>query len=534
MYKKFFVNQKKDSYEKNLLIIKDEMGKSFRVEINYIAKEQNKIRTEILESEKSFEELKSLLDVIVEQNDYFILTFYYIKKQNVTKRTLWKDKSSKELLAELIAVFDKRKINNCFNYNLTMGEKNEIINQVIEEYNKNIREKLKKYLEVLVEIDEKLYKNESLKNLAHLSIKLKNLESDLVANEETKEILEKVSQKYELIDICDYSTLEMNYPPNFSRLNIEFVLKNETLERIILDETYEETYKILKEKFSQWLKKILGKGFTTEKVKSFQEYVKKYNLKKMIDKRRNKIKSNINIEISPSDWKEIENVLNNDIDFIKSIIFLDDEKVVSREWRYKLKILNILIKKSKNKKKVNFKKEILRLYFLGKYNYFSLRCKIELNKNEYSEMNFTIRGLPEERKERKLSKEIKEYIKNIEDIIEDGKNTDKDFFNEGYVPNKIYDIFKSKENEILNILYDVKNLKTNNEKKLNEVLKKIKNEIINIVDNEEVIEIKLEKLVDQVFEYDSFLEKVIQLHLDIEEIKIKNEIIKKRIKDSKK
>ncbi|MBC2854692.1 hypothetical protein [Cetobacterium sp. 2G large] len=520
MYQKIFIKKN----EEELDDILEELDGFFKI-ILYSLKE-NELKSEVILTEDS------LIEEVERRNkkeEIYIIIALYNEPQNIKKSTNYKDKNEIEILDDLTSIFDKRKINNCFNYKLKDQERQEIVKRLskflIPSGNEeNILEELKKYIKQIIELDEKLYEGYQVENLKELFNENEKTKLNLRKNQQIKEqlkekLFDKIDKKYKLIKKNDYSLIKKTY----LKLGI---LNTERFEEAVLDESFEILHEINREEFSKYLKRFYGSGLTKEKVPNFEKYLEKNNLEEKIQKKYLQIKENLNKEISNKKWKEIEVILLKDpeiflillgnnfdeikyyeeelIDFYKKIITLEKIKISENKITLERRLLMFFSEEIIKELLLTVKKIILGMREEEK--------KIELNYREKNEQK--------KRKERYQNRKIEEY-EEIQDFLEENN---LEVLNKRF--KKIYRVFEDEEENLIDLLdLTKKNIDSELKKIQVNLLKKIK-----LIIDEGTYDrrIRLEKIFERIFQPSFFIEEAVEKYLEYEEIRIKYEMFKAR------
>ncbi|WP_462350728.1 hypothetical protein [Fusobacterium varium] len=512
MYKKIFIYSRKEISE-ILLLIEEEGKKCLKFEVNYL--QRNSLRSKYyFNKEKLIEKIKEL------EENKFILTFFYLKTQKKTMRNDWKDKTAEEFLEDLTSIFDKRKINKCFNYILDKKEEEEIAKKIANEiYSKcEIKNEVEKCLKKVMEIDRKLYNEEQIEIPEDF---MKNLILETGKYKEIEELCECLKKKYELIKKYDYSNLEVSLPKEIRGL--EKILQEKELEEFVLDESYSRLFENKETELKIYLKETFGKSLTKDKVKTFSKYVEANDLKKIILAKYDKVKKNINEKISNLAWKKIKKVLS--LDLMEELIFED----VNNIYRYRIKLLQIFkIISSKDKESelcIELKKEIIKEYYKKIFNEILLLCKVEIKKKEIKKLQ-----IKDEKDKKKLKEGLRKNLKVIEDIIPE--NNDLEDKIEKIESTSVYKIFLKREEEILNILYDIETKEKNSIKKIEKIFKEIEDEIMDYIEKEDTLKLDLEKILKITFDFSVIIQEIVDQYLDYEEVRIKREIMERYLNTS--
>lgn len=537
MYQKiFFVNDESD-----FINFKNELNKEYKkclkVYINFI-KEDNLV---LREKDNQYKNLESVLENF-KDIDMYSLTFIYINNQELTFRKNWKEKTAEELLNDLTSMFDKRKINRCFNYENINRSKEEIIEKIetslFSEWNYEDRAFVRKYLKKVIMLDQKVYKDEREKILEEIKRFKTEINKELKiteVREEAEKICRKLSIKYNLIEEYDFSLLSSIFPKRLlrrrgSKIELEKTIEN--LEKLVLDESYKNIYEYGRATFKKYLKKFFGKGLTEEKVKTFYEYVEKYDLEEMIKEQKDIIISKLSQKISETTWNKSKNFLllsNERINLIREFIVFQSYRNIERRREDLINFFRTVVKEEKNEKKtLDLKKELLKIFYLDRIDKFFLSCEKELNENLNSKLKLEIKDRSSINKREELKREYEREIRYMEDILP--ADLGEDFRYNDTMPDAIYKILsKEWEDEILKILHDVDDSQAKKLKKLKEISRKVKYEVEKLLEDDIGIEIDFKRVVEIIYCFSSVIDDILDYSLWYEEIKIKKEIMSNKL-----
>lgn len=334
--------------------------------INFIDKD----RLYLIEKDNEYKDLDEALERFFANEEIvslYSLTFIYNDNQEMIFRKNWKEKTGKELLDDIVSIFDKRKMNRCFNYDNIYNRrtKEEVVekieNQLFSKWEYNDRALIRKYLRKVIELDQKIYKSERDKILEDLKTFKEEIKQDLLKDgisEEVKEICKKLYFKYDLIEKYDFSLLTAIIPKKLfkerRKLKIGLDKTIENLEKLVLDESYENIYDYARVALKKYLKKYFGKGLTEEKVKTFYKYVEKYDLEEMITEEKSIIISKLSQKISKANWNKGKKMLplaNDKINLIREFITFQSYRNINRERKKLVEFFRTIIKEKKMRKK---------------------------------------------------------------------------------------------------------------------------------------------------------------------------------------
>lgn len=288
MKKKFLFLKKEDELDKKTelySIFLEEFSKAERMEMNYFTeKGKFKLESYICKSMDIDEMIEEINSLKYEKS----LSFYYVDEQKLPKLRVIDENNIEEVFNDLISIFDKRKINQCFNYEIEDFKKEEIVEKCIEKvFNKTLIEREKKILkEIMLEsinIDKALYENieGSKMKLKKINKKIKELEK--IESLKKNGILKNFEKKYSLLNFSlelnkrkkielrdvDFSKIETIFPKR-NRYFSEKIFKNKIgtgklkFEELILDESYNKFFSLEFVYFNDYLNKIYGSKMKKE------------------------------------------------------------------------------------------------------------------------------------------------------------------------------------------------------------------------------------------------------------------------------
>lgn len=534
MYKKFYIIEKKRKQDFDLFnkYIEDELQESYKVEINCIKDDSLFLEEHYYLSNKEMEDILKEIAQITESN--IIMTFFYeVEQMNIREDNIHNFKLEKieEILEDLTSIFDIRKINTYFNYTSNVKEK------IIKLINSRYRDKtLSEYFKILMDIDEKLYNGIKTNEIENLFIEL-NRTLLLIVNKKEKieadnfliNLLENSKKKYDLIKkletIKEYKYLELK--ETFSKKTMAKIFKqskkdedkNRLLEEIVLDETGDILLEKVYSNLKKYLKKTYGISFRKEKFETFEKLFEKNDLKKLLLEKKNKFK--INEKINNDDINKLKNKLS--INLIKVLIFSEEDRIL--DYREELiEFFKIASKNAnKNKKTVNLKNEILKIFYIRLFKEFFLDCRIELNENnkEYLRMK---RNKVGNIKKDKLKNKFEDFFNDILDIIKNDEILYREFVNKKLMPDKLFNILKVKEKEILKIM---QNTNLRNKKKIDKMEEEVIRNVVSIIEKNEIVDLQLNRVLEIIFNPFNIMRETFNYFLDYKGIFLKNEFMKK-------
>lgn len=519
MKNKFYFISSKISEKELLILFKEE--KFYKCRVFYID-DSGKIEYSRC---NSFEDLK---ENFLDEGIYnLIIEFLYNIPQEITMRKII-SKDPEVLYEELTSIFDKRKINKCFNYLVSETEKEEVIERIIKRYqsdligeNKEIISLFKEDLRTIIEIDNRLYNDEPIESTISLKIKLLKLHK-IKNNKVIDNFLEKMKKKYENIENYDYSKLSFIFDKrDYCGMDFLGKIVPEELEEILLDESIKKLYKYIQESSKKWLKESFGKGLQNNNIDNFIKYVENYNLEKLLLKFKQRKEKNYSIEISKSNMRKIEEIIQEDLDLLKNIIFFD-ETPIRRYDLEKIEKIFDLLKKTNNSNKENVVENLIRLFYLKVLEDFFKECEVQLNENE----GYYVHLSKDYKDEKEIQERINEQITSIGNIYNGDKILKKYFRSSKIIPDKIYKIFKKYETEIVRSINE-RNLKT-----LKELQNEVTSEILEFLKNNKIITIDFSKILESTYSIESILREFIQRYEDFQLIRIRYHTMKKIIKDN--
>lgn len=534
MYKKFYiikVKKLKQDFDLFIEYIEDELQKSYKVEINYVKNDSLFLEKYYYLSNKKMEDILKEIAQITESN--IIITFFYeVEQMNIREDNIhnFKLKKIEEILEDLTSLFDVRKINTYLNY--TSNVKEEIIKLINSRY----RDKtLSEYFKILMDIDEKLYNGIKTNEIENLFIELNRTLLRVNKKEKIKEdnflmnLLENSKKKYDLIKkletIKEYKYLELKetFPKKTTAKIFKQLKKDENKDRLLEEIILDETGDVLLEKvylnLKKHLKKTYGISLRKEKFETFEKFFEKNDLKQILLEKKNKFK--INEEINSNDISKLKSKLS--IDLIKVLIFSEEDVIL--DYREELIAFFKIVSKNvnKDKKTVDLKKEILKIFYIRLFKEFFLDCRIELNENskEYLRMK---RNKVGNIKKDKLKNKFEDFFNNVLDIIENDKILYQEFVDKSLMPDKLFNILKVKEKEILKIM---QNTSLRNKKKIDKMEEEVIRNVVSIIEKNEIVDLQLNRALEIIFNPFNILEETFNYFLDYKEIFLKNEFMKK-------
>ena len=138
--------------------------------------------------------------------------------------------------------------------------------------------------------------------------------------------------------------------------------------------------------------------------------------------------------------------------------------------------------------------------------------------------------IKDEKDKKKLKEGLRKNLKVIEDIIPE--NNDLEDKIEKIESTSVYKIFLKREEEILNILYDIETKEKNSIKKIEKIFKEIEDEIMDYIEKEDTLKLDLEKILKITFDFSVIIQEIIDQYLDYEEVRIKREIMERYLNTS--
>lgn len=138
--------------------------------------------------------------------------------------------------------------------------------------------------------------------------------------------------------------------------------------------------------------------------------------------------------------------------------------------------------------------------------------------------------IKDEKDKKKLKEGLRKNLKVIEDIIPE--NNDLEDKIEKIESTSVYKIFLKREEEILNILYDIETKEKNSIKKIEKIFKEIEDEIMDYIEKEDTLKLDLEKILKITFDFSVIIQEIVDQYLDYEEVRIKREIMERYLNTS--
>lgn len=370
-----------------------------------------------------------------------------------------------------------------------------------------------------MEIDSKLYNDEHT-DLHYFNIAIFQ-SSEIKKNEMIGNFLDRIEKKYKYIYPCDYSKLNFIFDKRkYGIIDTQKKLTFDELEDILLDESLTKMYKDTEKFTSNWLKENFGKGFTGRDASDFKKYVKYHNLEELLLDFKQRKENNFSIEISVSNLKKIEKIVQEDFDLLKNIIFFDKKK----SKRYDFEKIFDLLERTNNKTKKNAEEELIKIFYSKVLEDFFKECKALLKENEgyYEHLSKDYKD------EKEIQERINEKVRNIEDIYNGDTILEEYFDDIKIIPDEIYEIFRK---------YETETVKSINERKLEtlkELQEKVESEILEFLKNNKIVTIDFSKILESIYPIKSLLREFSQRYIDLQLIEIRYNIMKKIIKDEKK
>lgn len=411
------------------------------------------------------------------ENDGEKIVIYIIYKNEIPifKRKYDNEKSGKEWWNDLCSPYDNRKINYCFNYDLSRKEKKEIISKILKEkFNKNTdvykEEKLENYLEKCMELDEDLYRS-SCEDLKEAIEKVKQLEKKIKEKEfEGINFDDKYFFKLKNIDACWFYPIMLYRAVRLKNIDVDII----SSQNLCLDITLEKKVELKYEDIKQTLKKYFGRGLQDNKIDTIDKYLKRWNIFTLLEDQLNALDISDG-GIYKKKWEKIEAILEKNKHLYEEIADFEYLYEHPEKAKYSLEIIEILKEISKKNKKINNEENMensskktftryLHEQLMKKcLNELKVLITIEINKKHLTKRKVN-------RLESYVLRDDSEYLKEILD-----SRFLMPFFE------TIKKILLNNEGEILKII------NTLDEKRVEVVLKKIEKEI-----EAEIVKIKID------------------------------------------
>ncbi|MEE1477273.1 hypothetical protein [Fusobacterium sp.] len=513
----------------------------------------------ILRKDEYFRARRELIRLIEEGKDIAIF-FYYKSEQNYFSREVSiKENEYEELLNEIVSIFDRRKINKCFNYEVDEEKREKLADKIITSvifFNKELKEQtlekkikdlIKKILVKTMEMDclffnkiENSYnKIKEFNRLLTSLIKLKK-ENENNLEERTKKVIERLTKKLKekymflvqevdpelakkikkikiknkrtfLVDI-DYSKLELYFPKVTKKYILdvenEKKIKNfyedevehfSNLQVLVLD----ETLGIMLEQEKKYLSFFLEGKFDNKFLKNIggmYNYIIEYDL---YEKYCDKIKCLVKVDftkISNNILKNVEKNLN--FSTLEGIVSFSETKEAKNENEI-LKLFEIILNYYKDEKNnkisesgtFNLEEEIYKRYIEKLLKLVKEICEFKIAKDKFYDEIFKLDSIRELLREEECYKKIKEF-------------------------SSFYDLL-CRENFFERLLEIVN--QNNNKDSLLKIYSDFLNKSLNYFKNKKIkFKDIIEYIYDPVYNIDVFIER----HADYEEVRLKHNIMK--------
>lgn len=127
-------------------------------------------------------------------------------------------------------------------------------------------------------------------------------------------------------------------------------------------------------------------------------------------------------------------------------------------------------------------------------------------------------------KKDKLKNKFEDFFNNVLDIIENDKILYQEFVDKSLMPDKLFNILKVKEKEILKIM---QNTSLRNKKKIDKMEEEVIRNVVSIIEKNEIVDLQLNRALEIIFNPFNILEETFNYFLDYKEIFLKNEFMKK-------
>lgn len=558
-------------------IFLEELSKASRIEINYF-EPKGKFRFEsyICENISINRIVRDINDLSYERS----LSFYYIVEQELPKLRKLNENNIGSLFNDIISIFDKRKINQCFNYEIEDSKKEKIIKECIKIIFKDkLDEEEKKILkEIMIEsitIDKHLYEDikKSKMKIKFFEKKIKELKKMKIF--EKIEILKNFEKKYSLLNFSlegnkgkrielrdvDFSELQTIFPKK-NRFFSKKIFKNKlekgglTFEELILDESYNNFFALEFEYFNNYLAEVYGSKMLKKSTQyKFSKYLERDGglLEKYKKNKEHYLKFDYT-EIGEKVWEGIK----IDDFLIEEMILINDKT----EFRYRIELMEIfenIYNSPCNKEEViKFRKKILEKYSGNILDIFEKECQEEINYRVNRDMNkiYNFEKILSKRTLNRIEnkdiglvrffpKNIEKYFrknyKDVEELVEKRtlevrKKLNK-YLDINISEDKFLNIIKEdneSSNDELEAIIDILNkditISNKNDilKELSNEFKKLKKEVIESI-NVDIIDIQ--KILKIIYDPIPIMQETITIYLDYEEIKKIKQIVGVELKN---
>lgn len=532
----FFIEKctrEKDFEEfKNILEIESKKENEIeKIIINYYS--NDKLEEKIFYLDKRTKILRKIGGI-----DEVAITFCYTEEQAEYKRNFDIRNIDYEILfEEILSIFDRRKMNKCFNYDLEKNEITNIASELVEHFysqNKE-KEKIREILEKTMEMDIIFFKEikDSYNQISDLKEKIKSFfknETKWGVEENTKQI-RRLENKYKylykevtpklikeikrksirnstkkrtiIIDI-DYSKLELLFPKltkkylkdveneeKIAKFYTKEVMNFSRLQELVLDETLEVLLEQEKKYLDYCLEGRFNSKIQANLKNGFYDYILEYDLYSKYKEKIQELNSINYNKISENISKEINKIL--DYDVLEAIVNFSDIKYIEEIEKVQ-KLFEVILKNNKeleeNEKYFNLSERIYINYSEKLINLIIEICNYKIKIDDFYDDT-----IEEESIEELLSKE-KCYSK-IEDF--------KLFYN-----------FLEKEGYFEKILSKVNREK--NSIKNKDISKKLKEYY-----SDKIINFK--EIIEYIYDPSECIDLIIKRYADYEEVRLKNSIM---------
>ena len=582
MKKKFLFLKKEDELDKKTelySIFLEEFSKAERMEMNYFTeKGKFKLESYICKSMDIDEMIEEINSLKYEKS----LSFYYVDEQKLPKLRVIDENNIEEVFNDLISIFDKRKINQCFNYEIEDFKKEEIVEKCIEKvFNKTLIEREKKILkEIMLEsinIDKALYENieGSKMKLKKINKKIKELEK--IESLKKNGILKNFEKKYSLLNFSlelnkrkkielrdvDFSKIETIFPKR-NRYFSEKIFKNKIgtgklkFEELILDESYNKFFSLEFVYFNDYLNKIYGSKIKKRNTNyDFSKYlVKEGGLLERYNKKQEHYLKFDYTKIGLKIWKGIEKRIDDIL--VEEMILINEET----ELEYKNELMEIFekiyINPGNKEKVIDFREKVLEKYYGKILDKFEEECKNEIEdkvgrkgQEIYNFGTILPKRILNKIKNKKIGLakffpiSIEKYFerdyKNIEDLVEKKILDLREEINENIGTNiseeeLLKKLRKNDEkiNETLKVILNIlnRNVLINNKldilEELNTAFKELRTVILKNID---VNIIDIQKILRIIYDPIPILQETIYIYLEYEELKKIRQIVGVELKN---
>lgn len=576
MKKKILFLKEKEELEENTELYEiflEELDKANRIEINYFNPNgEFKYESDICGNIPVKKIVKDINALSYERS----ISFYYIDEQELPRLRRLNENNIGALFNDIISIFDKRKINQCFNYEVEDSKKEEIIKECIKIVSKDkLDEEEKKILkEIMIEsitVDKQLY--EDIKNS---KIRIRTFEKKIKELKKMKifekiETLKTFEKKYSLLNFSlegnkgkeiklrdvDFSELQTTFPKK-SRFFSKKIFKRKlekgglNFEELILDESYNKFFTLEFEYFNRYLAEVYDLKMLKKSTQyHFSKYLEKDGglLEKYKKSKENYLKFDYT-EIGEEVWERIK----IDDFLIEEMILINDKTKL----KHRIELMNIfeeVYNSPRNKEEViQFRKKTLEKYYGNILEIFEKECQEEIeykiNRNMSEIYNFE-KILSRRTLNRIEDKDLglaKLFPKSIEKYFEkDYKLVEKKTLEVREKINKHLGINIS-EDEFLNIIKEdnesindkleaiinilnkdiTKNNKNGILKELSNEFKKLKEEVTKSI-KEDIIDIQ--KILKIIYDPIPIMQETIAIYLDYEEFKKIKQIVGVELKN---